>query len=142
MNTQCGHSSMAAIANDVIKRLSSVNHGTHDIENVLVGSAVNESTNSKERAQILVEVVHSRDNQATWSRPIAIRYANGHTMGPQGFLDPSRIAAAMSTSFLEIARGFFHDTPISRIRNIIKQGLLPGTVMQHRGRMDIHAAMF
>ena len=59
-------------------------------------------------------------------------------MGPKDFLDPNRIAAAMSTSFLEIIPGFFHVTPISRIRNIIKQGLLPGTVMQHRSYPTSH----
>ena len=68
--------------------------------------------------------------------------ANGHTMISQPFLDPARIAAAMTMSFLDIVPGFFHVTPINRMRSIMKQGLLPGTVQERNGRMDIHASVF
>ena len=87
-------------------------------------------------------MVELYDGQIVQNRPIAIRYANGHTLQYQPFLRPERIAAAMSTDFASITPGFFHVTPISRLRSIIKQGLLPGAALNNIGRMDIHATMF
>ena len=48
----------------------------------------------------------------------------------------------MSNNLLTITPGFFHVTPISRLRSIIKQGLLPGVALENTGRLDIHATMF
>jgi hypothetical protein len=91
----------------------------------------------KVRFQVTIEIDYKTER---WIRPSDSRAASGHTNWC--LLDPSRIAGAATQGLIRYCPGIFHMTKLSKVSLILRDGLMPGCRLSHKGRADVHFSPF